>query len=330
MMQDGQHGGALDLMRAAFPSAPEPWIDLSTGINPWSYPFRDIPDAAYRHLPVRDAYDSCRSAMAKALRAPAESLLLAPGSELLIRLLPKVINPRRAAILTPMYGDHVEAWRRARCDIIETEDPLGLADQVDAVVVCNPNNPDGRRFAPDSLLRTAERLARRGGWLIVDEAYADLDPSLSLAPHGGKDGLIVLRSFGKFYGLAGVRLGALLAPEALRSEMQHLLGVWPVSGPALHIGKQACRDEAWQREMRSRLADARVRLDRILHAAGLKVVGGTDLFRLVETENATRLWEHLAHHGIYVRRFDWSDRLVRIGLPETDAAETRLSAGLTP
>ncbi|WP_084396623.1 threonine-phosphate decarboxylase CobD [Henriciella aquimarina] len=330
MKQDLVHGGALDRMRAAFPEASEPWIDLSTGINPWAYPHTDVPETALRHLPTHTAYDACRSAMAASTGAPEDSLLLAPGSELLIRLLPTIIAPERVAILSPTYGDHARVWRAAGCDLIETPDPLAAADRADAIVLCQPNNPDGRRFDTARLLETAAQLAARGGWLIVDEAYADLDRGLSLARYGGTEGLVILRSFGKFFGLAGLRLGALMGPESLREALQARLGVWSVAGPALHIGARAYGDLDWQDGTRARLAEARRRLDETLARAGLSIIGGTDLFCLVETEDATALWQRLARAGIYVRRFDWSEKLIRIGLPESDAAEARLADALSP
>ncbi|MBY9068180.1 threonine-phosphate decarboxylase CobD [Hyphomonas sp. WL0036] len=328
MKADLVHGGALDRMRLAFPFAPQPWIDLSTGINPWAYPVEDIPVKVFHHLPTQKAYDACRMAMAESIRAPAESLVMAPGSEFLIRLLPMLIRPKKVAILSPTYGDHVDAWRRAGSEVVETTDPLRMADQFESVVICNPNNPDGRLFAPEILLQVATSLSRRGGWLIVDEAYADLDAECSMTPYGGMGGLIVLRSFGKFFGLAGLRLGAFIAPEAVRVDMQNLLGAWPVSGPALAIGARACRDFAWQAETRQRLRDARERLDRLLQLSGLNVCGGTDLFRIVATDDAHTLWKTLAQRGIYVRRFSWSDKLVRIGLPGNEVAEDRLLAAL--
>lgn len=330
MTHDLLHGGALDRMRDAFPNAPEPWIDLSTGINPWAYPVGTIPEAPLRHLPTQGAYEACRQAMARSMMAPPESLVLAPGSELLIRLLPTIIRPKKVAILSPTYGDHLAVWNRADTDIVETAEPLAMAGEVDAIVICNPNNPDGRSFEPGILLQTAASLAGRGGWLIVDEAYAELDPGSSLASSGGADGLIVLRSFGKFFGLAGLRLGALLAPEPVRISMQKLLGVWPVSGPALHIGAKACSDLEWQDRTRFQLTEAKVHLDSTLRSHGVKIVGGTALFRLVETDNASAFWEKLAQAGIYVRRFAWNDRLIRIGLPENRAAEDRLAAALSP
>jgi cobalamin biosynthesis protein CobC len=329
MKDDLLHGGALDRMQAAYPYAPTPWIDLSTGINPWPYPVGALPPSAWEHLPTAAAMQACRAAMARAIGAPEASLLLAPGSELLIRLLPTVIAPRTVALASPTYGDHARAWRASGADVTETADPLAEAGKVDALVLCNPNNPTGTVLERSQLGQALTRQVARNGWLIVDEAYADLVPALSLAPLAGAGNLIILRSFGKFYGLAGLRLGALLGPPALLEAMSQRLGVWPVSGPALAIGTQAYSDGLWQAETRDRLAATRRRLDKILLDTGLWLIGGTDLFRLVKTEKAPQLWHRLAEAGIYVRRFDYAPDLLRIGLPADAAAEHRLAAALS-
>ncbi len=328
MSGDLVHGGALDAMCAAFPQAPEPWIDLSTGINPWAYPDTDVSQAAVTHLPTLSAREACREAVASAIAAPGHVLLLAPGSELLIRLLPDVIRPRRIAVLSPTYGDHVSVWKRAGADIIETPDPLSLAPSVDAVIVTNPNNPDGRIFDREDLETARQALAARNGWLIVDEAYADLVPEQSLAIHGGAEGLMILRSFGKFFGLAGIRLGALLAPACVREAMAERLGIWPVSGIALEIGARAYADTDWQTQTRAKLATASTRFDTILETAGLHPVGGAALFRFVKVADAHLVFDQLARAGIYVRRFNWSKTHLRIGLPTTVEAEARLKTAL--
>ena len=330
MTDDLLHGGALDRMQAAYPNAPTPWVDLSTGINPWPYPVGALPPEAWQHLPTAAAMQACRAAMARAIGAPEASLLLAPGSELLIRLLPTVIAPRTVAVASPTYGDHARAWRASGAEVIETTDPLAEAGKVDALVLCNPNNPTGMVLERSQMGQALTRQAARNGWLIVDEAYADLCPALSLAPLAGAGNLIILRSFGKFYGLAGLRLGALLGPPALLESLSRRLGVWPVSGPALAIGAQAYADLAWQDATRDQLAAARRRLDKILLDSGLWIVGGTDLFRLARTDNARQLWHQLAEAGLYVRRFDYAPDLLRIGLPANTEAEHRLAAALSP
>lgn len=325
------HGGALDLMRARFPQAPEPWVDLSTGINPWPYPLDSPQPETLQRLPTATAMAACRDVMAKTFGSAAECVLPIPGSELLIRLLPTLLRPRRGTRVTvtrPTFADHAEVWRAAGCRVTEISDPLKVLASTDFVVLCNPNNPDGRVWNPDRLEAARAVLAERGGWLIVDEAYADVRPDLSLAAGGGQAGLILLRSFGKFFGLPGLRLGALMAPQDILETVRQCLGVWSVSGPALVAGAQAYRDSGWQQDTRHRLATARARLDAVLNAAGLRVTGGVDLFRFVEVDDADSVWQRLAGRGIFVRRFDWSQNRLRIGLPPDANAETRLVQAL--
>ena len=139
-----------------------------------------------------------------------------------------------------------------------------------------------------------------------------------------------MRSFGKFFGLPGLRLGALIAPQDTLETVRRCLGIWSVSGPALAAGAQAYRDSGWQQETRHRLATARTRLDAVLDAAGLRVAGGVDLFRFVGVDDANSVWHRLAGCGISVRRFDWGrNRLLRIGLPPDADAEARLAQGAT-
>ena len=325
------HGGALDLMRARFPQAPQPWIDLSTGINPWPYPLDSPQPEVLQRLPTATATAACRDAMAGAFGAAAECVLPIPGSELLIRLLPTLLRPRhgtRVAITRPTFADHAEVWRAAGCRVTETPDPLDALASTDLIVLCNPNNPDGRVWSPDRLEAARVTLAERGGWLIVDEAYADVRPDLSMATRGGRASLITLRSFGKFFGLPGLRLGALIAPQDTLETVRQYLGIWSVSGPALAAGAQAYRDCDWQQSTRHLLATARARLDAVLNATGLRVVGGAALFRFVEVDDAGSVWRHLAERGISVRRFDWSQNRLRIGLPPDTDAEARLAQAL--
>ncbi|MEM8546736.1 MAG: aminotransferase class I/II-fold pyridoxal phosphate-dependent enzyme, partial [Pseudomonadota bacterium] len=224
--------------------------------------------------------------------------------------------------------DHIKVWRTADVDLVQAREPLNELDSADVVVICNPNNPDGRRYDPDRLQHASAQLAARGGWLIVDEAYADLDPDTSLAPLAGAPGLIILRSTGKFFGLAGLRLGAVLAPSTVNDALEQLLGQWRLSGIALALGSAAYVDSDWQQATRARLSDARARLDEIVLRSGVRIAGGTDLFRLLELPDAHSTWARLCQHGIYTRRFDWSKTLLRIGLPPTPADEARVATAL--
>ncbi|MFN3609316.1 MAG: threonine-phosphate decarboxylase CobD [Hyphomonas sp.] len=322
------HGGALDCLKTLYPQAPEPWIDLSTGLNPHPYPIAPLPPEIFAHLPSQNRYQACHGSLARYYGAPPESLMLVPGTELLIRLLPQLLQIQTVAIADPTYGDHQSCWQRAGAKITLMADPTLLAGKVDAIVLCNPNNPDGRTWSPESLEDCRVQQAASQGWLIVDEAYADLVPSLSLAARGGEAGLIVLRSFGKFFGLAGLRLGALIGPAAVLTAARDLLGVWPVSGPALHVAKLAADDPVWPEMTRKCLELSRSVIDKTLTDAGLTVRGGTSLFCYVEVPDAHTLWHRLAGQGVYTRRFAWSDRHLRIGLPADDAGLSRLAGAL--
>lgn len=322
------HGGALDGVKSLYPQAPQPWLDLSTGINPHPYPAPPLPPETLAHLPTRSAYTACHAAMARYYGAQAANLMLVPGTEILIRLLPSLLKIQTVAVAQPTYGDHLSCWHDAGAKVAQMADPTLLAGKVDAIVLCNPNNPDGRMWPPEILEDCRVQQAARQGWLIVDEAYADLVPSLSLATRGGQPGLIVLRSFGKFFGLAGLRLGALIGPAHLLEGARETFGVWPVSGPALHIGAIAADDLGWQVNARQQLASLAACLDTVLTGAGLTVRGGTSLFRYVEVPDAHALWHGLAGRGIYVRRFAWSGHHLRIGLPADETALARLASAL--
>ena len=323
------HGGALDRMADLFPQAPQPWIDLSTGINPFPYPLPPCRDTLWQRLPTEAAVSRCRQAVAAAFGCNPDHVLPVPGSELLIRLLPLIVPTRgRVLILTPGYHDHHQSWCQAGYDVVPSQDPLTEAEPGDTVVVINPNNPDGRTFSADELLALHHRLRRQDGLLIVDEAYVETRPELSLAPRIGSPGLIVLRSFGKFFGLAGVRLGALLADQTVLQAAKRLFGHWPLSGPALEIGAIAYADCHWQCRMRYRLETEAAALDTLLTQAGLTVMGGTSLFRMVQSVDASGLWQRLGRAGIAVRRFDDLPDRLRFGLVPDLAAQARLAGAL--
>lgn len=247
----------------------------------------------------------------------------APGTQILIETLPRLRPPARVAVLGPTYAEHAAAWARGGHAVAAVPD-LAAAGEAEVVVAVNPNNPDGRVIPPEDLLASARDLGRRGGLLVVDEAFADLEPGRSLAASLGP-GLVVLRSFGKTYGLAGLRLGfALAVPETARG-IAAALGPWAVSGPALAIGRTALADRAWRAgAATARAADA-ARLDRMLARAGGAVVGGTCLFRLAHFADAALLFDRLGAAGIYVRRFADRPDLLRFGLPAGKGAWCRLS-----
>jgi cobalamin biosynthetic protein CobC len=321
------HGGRIDAAALLYPSAPQPWIDLSTGINPVAWPVVQVPIDLYQRLPLARDLAQMTTAAADSYGLPANAAIVpVPGSEIAIRLLPRMMGPGRVGILTPTYGSHAAAWREAGAEVHELAalpDP-GRHD-LETLIVVNPNNPDGRAIARADLAEFAEAWTVRGRRLIVDEAFADVRPDISiLALPQLPAGTVVLRSFGKFFGLAGLRLGFVVVTEPDIPAWRQLLGDWPVSGPACEIGRLALRDKAWIAATRTRLAADRRRLGGILEAAGLRLLGGTDLFGLFEASFGIDLPDHFACAGILIRGFATAPSRYRFGLPAGEAAWQRL------
>jgi cobalamin biosynthetic protein CobC len=322
------HGGDLDAARRLFPDAPEPFIDLSTGINPHSYPLPQLSSDLFARLPTPAALARLVGVAARAYGAPSPAhVVAAPGTQILLPLVTGLVPPGRAAVLGPTYAEHLRVAALAGHGAQEVAE-IGELATADLAIVVNPNNPDGRIVDRDVLLALADRRSR-GGLLIVDEAFADVAPAgTSLASDVAGGNIVVLRSFGKFFGLAGLRLGFALAAPDLAARLTAVLGPWAVSGPAIAIGEMALADAAWAQATRAMLAREAQQLDEILRGAGLAIVGGTSLFRLARHEAADELFRHLGRAGICVRRFPEQPTWLRFGLPRGDDAWQRLRAAL--
>ncbi len=323
------HGGDLGAARPLFPGAPEPFIDLSTGINPHGYPLPSLPHEVFARLPEPGELARLAEIAARAYGAPsADHVVPAPGTQSLLVRVAALIPSGRAVVLGPTYAEHARAAALVGHAVAEVGDIAQLAD-ADLAVVTNPNNPDGRVVAPAALLKLAGALRARNGLLVVDEAYMDVGPAeASVAGHVACGNLVVLRSFGKFFGLAGLRLGFALAGPMLAGRLRAELGPWPVAGPALAIGQRALADGAWMQTMRMRLHDEARHLCQLLTASALPVIGGTALFHLVQTPLACRLFQHLGRAGILVRRFPERPSWLRFGLPGEGPARQRLVRAL--
>ena len=323
------HGGNVAAARQRFPDAAQPWLDLSTGISPFPYPYSAPPATAFSRLPEPGEDMRLREIAASTYEANgAGNLVAAPGTQMLLPFVFALRKPGRAAVLGPTYAEHARVARLCGHDCHETEN---LDDLVGAnlAVVVNPNNPDGRIVPRTDLLGLANRLAARGGMLVVDEAFMDVGPdATSLAD--AVDGLpiVVLRSFGKFYGLAGLRLGFAIAGLRLAETLRARLGPWSVSGPALAVGAEALADSEWRRHAVGRLAGAAAARRMLLEAVGLETVGGTSLFHLVRHADAAGLFDTLGRHGILVRAFEARPDLLRLGLSGNAADEARLADAL--
>ena len=252
-----------------------------------------------------------------------------PGSQSAIQLLPRLRAATKVAVLSPTYNEHGSAWRDAGHEVYEVANLEEVDDDFSVLVVTNPNNPDGRFIDNNHLEVCRKNLARRGGWLVLDEAFADAAPNLSMASLCDRSGLLILRSFGKFFGLAGLRLGFVLAQASLSKKIIKAVGPWAVSGPALAVASEALADTKWQIKMQAQLAADSAKLDNFLTDAGIEVVGGTLLFRLGQIETASALFEALAKSGILTRRFENKFNLLRFGLPGTEEEWERLKQAIT-
>ena len=323
------HGGDLGAARRLFPDAPEPFIDLSTGINPNPYPLPRFSADLYARLPAAAAADAVAAAAARAYgAASAAHVVPAPGTQILLALSAGLARPGRAAVLAPGYPEYprVAAFAGHRVTLVHGLDACGDAA---LVIVGNPNNPDGRVYSRTDLLALAKDLRRRGGLLVVDEAFMEVGPpGASLAAEVSCGNVVVLRSFGKFFGLAGLRLGFALATPALAAQLRAALGPWAVSGPALAVGAQALSDTAWIEGTRRRLTKAAKRLHSVLAGSGLAIVGGTSLFLLVRTPRARALFHHLGRGGIWVRAFPDQADWLRFGLLAGERQWQRLRSAM--
>ena len=306
---------------ARWGGAPEDWLDLSTGINPAPYPLPQIPAASWAVLPRSADMARLSRIAAEAYATPARVVAMT-GAQGAIQLVPGLRPRGRASVLAPTYNEHAAALRAEGWQVAEVSDVAAMAG-ADLAVVVNPNNPDGRRTAPGAL----RRISAQVGLLIVDESFADPEPELSLAPQLTDERIIVLRSFGKFYGLAGLRVGFALANGAVADRLAERAGPWPVAGPAMDVACQALADRAWRAETTTRLTAAAARLDGMARQAGWGLVGGTALFRTYATPDATATQAALARHRVWSRIFPYSDTWIRLGPPD-EARWTQLETAI--
>ncbi|SOB99242.1 L-threonine O-3-phosphate decarboxylase [Rhodobacter sp. JA431] len=318
--QARDHGGNIDAAKARFGGAD--WIDLSTGINRVPYPLCDLPGEVWTGLPTATQKAALITAAQRAFDTTAPGVALA-GAQQAIQLVPRLTAPGHAKVLAPTYNEHAGALRGAGWKVTEVPRFEDLAG-ADLAVVVNPNNPDGRVIAPEAL----QALSPKVGRLIVDESFADATPEISLVDQAGGN-LIVLRSFGKFYGLAGLRLGFAFGAAETIAELSDMAGPWPVSGPALEIGAHVLADTAWAAATTARLGEEVVQIDALAKAAGWALIGGTALFRTFATPDAVAAQEKLARAQIWSRIFPYSQHWLRLGLPGSAAEWTRLEKVLT-
>lgn len=318
-----EHGGRVRAAAQRYGIPENRWLDLSTGINPDGWPVPAIPAEIWQQLPQDE------DGLADAARSfyGAAQLLPVAGSQAAIQALPRLRPPCRVALAATAYAEHEYAWRQHGHEVRRVSEAEILQSAADVVVIVNPNNPTGKLHNVNELLVLHQRLATRGGWLVVDEAFMDATPEHSLAHFCPREGLIVLRSLGKFFGLAGARVGFVLAENAVLQPLDELLGPWPIAAPSRHVATRALRDNAWQTATRETLHSASLRLSSLLIRRGLPPAGGTHLFQWVGCEDAASIHSQLAQQGILTRLFDTPASL-RFGLPHGEQSWMRLDAAL--
>lgn len=313
-----EHGGQLAAAAREHGIPLERWVDLSTGIHPVGYPVPPVPPECWLRLPE----DEDGLLPTAAGYYGTNHLLPCAGSQAAIQTLPLMRSPCRVGILSPTYAEHAHAWRQAghTVHIIEDYQP-GMA--LDVLVLANPNNPTGRLIPAATLLEWHAELADHGGWLVVDEAFMDATPEYSLAAHAGLPGVILLRSLGKFFGLAGIRAGFVLAWDEMLANLQEKLGPWHVANPTRWVAQQALANGAWQTAQRLWLTQQSHQLAELLTRHGLPPAGGTALFQWAKTPGAAEIHNKLARLGILTRLFTETSSL-RFGLPANERAWAKL------
>ena len=321
-----EHGGKLRAAAQHYGIPLVSWLDLSTGINPEGYPVPPLEPMCWNRLPD----DDVGLETAAAAYYGNHRLLVLPGSQAAIQALPALFKPVAVACVTPVYEEHTQAWERAghRLRRLPTLQ-RALAAATPNVLLCNPNNPTATTLARADVLNAAEQLQKRGGWLIVDEAFADAELENGLVALAGSEAapnLIVLRSLGKFFGLAGARVGFIFGNTEKLDRLREMLGPWPVSHPARVVARRALEDTAWQVATRSQLATSSQRLAELL--APLGEVSRTALFCTVNTPHVAGLFEYFAQRAILARHFD-QHGLLRFGMPGGEAQWQRLSTAIT-
>ena len=324
-----ERGGRLDVAREAYPDAPQPWIDLSTAVSPWSYPFPTLADSEMHRYPDAAALQRLTALAKKAYRAPpVADAVPVPGVNVGLSVLPWLFRePKRVAVLAPEHSGHAAAWEAAGHSVSHIES-LDRAGKAAILIAVNPSHVDGRVVPHAGLAASLPPLKRRDGLLIVDETFADAAPSHSLLPEVARlDYTLVLRSLSEFYGAAGIGLGFAITSHPIAERLRAALGAWPVSAQALAFGEAALADTVWAQSHRARLREAAIALDAVLEAARLRIVGGEALFRLAACTSPGELFRHLASQGILTRPFQDRSAL-RFGLPRDEEELSRIRQAL--
>jgi len=305
-----EHGGKLDHHLDLYGGDRSDWIDLSTGINNSPYPIPKIPKWVWECLPDERLNENFKDAARDFWKVPKSAeITTANGTSPIISILPSIFRRGNIDIYHPTYNEYKAAFTKSGWKISK--------NNASARVLVNPNNPDGKYWSSTDILSN-DKLT------IVDESFCDLTPEKSLIKFSDQPGVVVLKSFGKFWGLAGLRLGcAIAAPKTLK-KLQSMLGPWPASGPALFIGVKALNDKNWANNNVKKLDNLASKFDDILLKNSIHIMGGTSLFRLIKIKNAEKMKNYFAQNHILIRTFSYSNEIARIGIPKNEKQRLKI------
>ncbi|MCI2284082.1 threonine-phosphate decarboxylase CobD [Colwellia sp. MSW7] len=335
------HGGQLQQVAKQYNIPAENWLDLSTGIAPFSYPIPSIPEKVYQSLPQTSS--DLKTAAKRYYNA--DNLLVTNGSQAIIKLLPTLWrkkNPLSTTVYLPEQGykEHALAWQTAGFTVYWYKNELLEQEPIEnntVLVIINPNNPTGQLYSQSTLIKYQEKLEKSNGLLVIDEAFIDVvSPSHSMSHTINSNSntinnTLILRSFGKFFGLAGIRIGFLIGSETWIEKFNDQLGPWQVNGPAQFIAQSALSDYQWHEQQKQKLqllsADLRTILTKSIPSEYINKITGTDLFQTVyfteSTETKSRAenyYASLCQQAVYARLTD-DKQALRFGLAKKNQHE---------
>ena len=305
-----EHGGDIDNAIQKYGGNKDSWIDLSTGINPHHYPYKLINISELKNLPCENDINKLNKVAKKYFKTFA-CVTAVSGAQAGINILPFLFPNKTVSILSPTYNEYQNVFSKSLTKINNVEKLIQLKNS-QVAIICNPNNPDGKLYCNEDLLEISKNV----GYLIIDESYMDQYPGKSLSQKlDDQTNIIIIRSFGKFFGLAGIRLGFLISNKEINKKIEFLIGKWPISNIAINIANKALIDDVWIMNTISFLEEGSNFLDCLASKVSWKIVGGTNLYRLYETPNADHTQNKLANLKIWSRRFEYSKKWIRLGIP---------------
>ena len=315
------HGGDIDLAIKKYGGEREDWIDLSTGINGTSYPWQQSIKFELRNLPSNKLLVNLERAASAAYKVAENTETAAvSGAQQIISLLPICLKSYNSvAILGPTYNEYEKAFKSSGIKA-QTVSEVSKLSSSDIAIIVNPNNPTGKVIAEEIL----DDLSKKVRILIIDESFK----TFSSRRIQKFENVIQINSLGKFFGLAGVRLGFVSGPSDFIKSVRRMLGPWPISSIAAEIGTIALNDNTWISEMEKILLEGSNVLHKACSTKNWKLVGKTNLFHTYATSSSLEVEKQFAAHYIWIRTFDYSETWVRLGIPTSKYEWTRVRQAL--